>query len=435
MSFIPAEVIYKKSHRLELSDEEIHLFFKSFLEGRVADYQVSAWLMASKINGLTSKETVALTHCMIESGEKFVWPDRDVHVDKHSTGGVGDKTSMILLPLCLLEGVRVPMMAGRGLGHTGGTLDKLESIAGFNVFVNSKQVHDLMDLQHGLIMGQTEKIVPLDRILYSLRDVTATVDSIPLITASIISKKYCEGIGHLVMDVKYGSGAFMQTLEEARQLAHSLKRVAEGLKMNTMCMLTSMNQPLGDRAGNALEIKECVDVLKGAGPDDTTELSIELAAQMVRLVQQNRSLEEIKSSMQANIESGKAFSKFISWIGSQGGDTSKLESHDWAHASIQDPFYAPSEFVGQYISKIDVRELGMAITTIGGNRFKAEDKIDYEVGFSNMKKIGDPIKEDEPLLVIHANDQKKLKQCKQKLSNIFSFSKEASTEPLIKEII
>lgn len=399
---LPQEIIRRKRDGNALTEGELRAFFEGFLKGDVADYQVSAMLMAILMKGMTHRETADLTRIMRDSGEKFSWgPDKHRHVDKHSTGGIGDKTSIVLLPLCVLEGLTVPMMAGRGLGHTGGTLDKLEAV-GFDVFPTpdaaKKQVKEL----GGVFMGQTEKIVPLDQRLYSMRDVTATVESMPLIVGSILSKKLAEGIGGLVMDVKFGSGAFMEKLDDARSLAEKLKSVGQELGLNVRCLLTSMNSPLGPYAGNALEILECIELLRGKGPADTRELVIELGMEMVRLAFPERKPEEVRARLAAHLASGAAYEKFLAVARAQRADLALLE-HPESLVRSKERVAVPSPRAG-VVTKIDCRKLGIAIIELGGGRRLASDRIDPWVGLADLKRVGARVDAKEPLATVHASD-------------------------------
>lgn len=429
----PVEIIRKKREGKIISDDEIVYFFTEYLSDRIKDYQVSAWLMAAFLKGLDQSEVATLTRVMRDSGHTLSWSNPKLVVDKHSTGGVGDKTSLVILPLCALEGLIVPMISGRGLGHSGGTLDKLESIPGIDVFLSEKKSREIIGMHGGSFMGQTEEFAPLDKRLYALRDVTGTVESIGLITASILSKKSAEGLFGLVMDVKFGSGAFMQDLKGAQDLAHLIKAVGEANGMAVTCLLSDMNSPLGDAAGNALEVKECIDVLKGGGPNDTRELSVRLAAEMVALVNNAEPAEAIEARLQLHLDSGRAYEKFRSVISSQGGDPSTLDDPSrLPAASIVEPVYAPSE---GFISKIDVRALGMAVVNMGGGRRTVQDKIDYGVGLDHLKHVGDRVCKGEPIARIHLNDPSILTQIRSQVQAAFSVSDDPKPRTLISEII
>ena len=405
---LPQEVIFKKQHGSALAREELQGFFNAFLEGKVLDYQVSAFLMSCYFNGMSLDEITELTLLAKNSGRVFEWSglDKNLIIDKHSTGGVGDKTSLILYPLCVLEGLKVPMVSGRSLGHTGGTIDKLESIPGICLDLNMDQAQQQLCSHGGFIMGQTDELAPLDRKLYAIRDVCSIVASIPLITASILSKKLAEGLSGLVLDVKFGSGAFLADRESALELAKTLEDVADQCGLNTVVSLNSMNSPLGQSAGNALEVLECCEVLKGEGPEDTRELSIDLATKMVKLAYPQRSDCEIRGSLTKNLENGRAFAKFCELIALQGGDVHYLENPEkMLDAPIVHPILAESD---GFIKACDVRRLGLAIASLGGGRTRVEAKIDHAVGLTNIKHVGEQVSIGEPLAYIHARDSNSL---------------------------
>jgi thymidine phosphorylase len=431
---LPQEIIRKKRFGQVLTRAEIESFFGGITSGAVADYQASAMLMAVVLKGMTTEEASVLTQVMRDSGTVLHWGgERNQIVDKHSTGGVGDKTSLILMPLCILEGVRVPMIAGRGLGHTGGTLDKLESIPGMNVFVSAGESSRLLESNGGVFMGQTDEIAPLDKKLYSLRDVTDTVESIPLITASILSKKLAEGIGCLVMDVKYGSGAFMRDRDDALALARSIASVGGAAGLKIKCALTDMGSPLGDRAGNALEIEECVDIFQGRGPESTRSLSLDLAVEMVALAKPDASKIEIRQRMVDHLRSGRAFELFCRIIKSQGGDISVLENP----ARL-----AKAKFVVEVkaardgaIGTCDTRALGLAIVELGGGRRKSSDRVDPAVGLSNLVRVGDKVARGDLIAKIHGSTSESAEAAAQMVKNAYAIAPDAEAEPLIWQII
>ncbi len=435
MSIIPQEIIRKKRLGQPLSVSDIQAFFGGFLRGEVADYQVAAMLMAIVLKGMNRDEAAALTLTMRDSGRVLTWGGNlREHVDKHSTGGVGDKTSLIIMPLCLLEGLKVPTIAGRGLGHTGGTLDKLESISGMNVYPTSELATRLLAENGGVFMGQTDEIAPLDKKLYAMRDVTDTVASIPLITASILSKKLAEGIGCLVMDVKYGSGAFMQSEADALSLAESIASVGSAAGLNIRCAITDMGSPLGDRAGNSLEIEECVEILKGGkGAASTRELSVDLAVEMVLLARPKEVKEQVKSRLSSYLASGKAFEVFSRIIKAQGGDIRQLDNTSLLpQAQVKlDVTTLHKGFIGA----CDVRELGQAIVELGGGRRKSTDKISPEVGLSNLKRVGDPVSEGDVLATIHADSMAAAKQVSDRIKQSYQVSEKAKAAALILKII
>lgn len=434
MPLLPQEIIRKKRTGGTLDAADIASFFGGFLTGKVADYQVGAMLMAILLKGMRPEETAQLTLFMRDSGSVFSW-DGPKHkiVDKHSTGGVGDKTSLILLPLGILEGLKVPMIAGRGLGHTGGTLDKLESIPGMKVFLSGDRARQLMRENHGIFMGQTSEVAPLDKRLYAMRDVTDTVESIPLITASILSKKLAEGIGGLVMDVKFGSGAFMREKEDALQLAQSIANVGKASGVSVRCMLSDMGSPLGDRAGNALEIEETVEVLKGLGPASTRDLSIDLTVEMLRLADPNLEESSLRTRLSGHLSSGRAFELFCKIIQSQGGDISYLENTTkLAKAPLTRPVL--SERAG-FVASCDVRALGVATVELGGGRSHTDDVIDPSVGLSALKRVGDKIDVGEPIAIIHAKNVEAVELVSKRIRGAYQIADSAKAEPLVWKII
>ncbi len=397
--FIAAELIKKKRSGLEHTKAEIDFLIHGFTSGALPDYQMSAWLMAVYFKGMTPLETAKLTDCMLHSGRVLDFSKaKSIAVDKHSTGGVGDKTSLILAPIAAAAGVTVPMIAGRGLGHTGGTLDKLEAIPGFNVFLSIeqfiKQVHQL-----GVaIIGQTSEICPADKKIYALRDVTATVESLPLICASIMSKKIAEGIGALVLDVKFGSGAFMKTLDEADLLATKLMEIGTAYEKKVAVLLTSMEQPLGRFVGNSLEIGECVAILKNAsflGRSDFTdcrELSLELAGQMIWLGGRAKTAADGYAKALEVLENGSAFKKFEELCEAQGGSLTGLP----LPATRFDVLSPSDGFVGS----IDTEQIGYASLALGAGRIKSTDELDLTAGIEIHKKLGEPVKKGEPLYTL-----------------------------------
>lgn len=432
VDILPQELIRKKRDGGVLSAAELAAFFAGFLQGKVADYQVSALLMATLLKGMTERETVDLTRIMRDSGEVFTWPyPRNLIADKHSTGGIGDKTSMVVLPLALLAGLKVPMMAGRGLGHTGGTLDKLEAI-GWNVFPTPDVARSLVDKFGGLIMGQTASVAPLDRRLYAMRDVTATVESIPLIVGSILSKKLAEGIGSLVLDVKFGSGAFMQALTDARALAMSLASVGRALGLNIRCVLSNMNSPLGKSAGNALEIAECLAVLNGKGPKDTRDLSLALAVELVRLAFPEKPAQAILVQMEKWLDDGTALRLFIDLAMAQGAAKEMLEDPSrLPKAPVQLSVKASAK--GK-VSHIDTRLLGLAVLELGGGRRLVTDKIDPRVGLTDLLHVGDAVDSDVLLAKVHAADTTKANLAKALVEQAYRIGPTATAEPLILEM-
>lgn len=376
-------------------------FVEGVTDGSIPDYQASAFLMAVFCRGLSSADISELTLAMRDSGQVLDLSHIEgCKVDKHSTGGVGDKISIPLAPIVAACGAYVPMISGRGLGHSGGTLDKLESIPGFNVQLSVEQFRTQVAELGACMIGQTADIAPADRILYALRDVTATVESIPLITASILSKKLAEGIDALVLDVKVGSGAFMKSESQARELARSLVSVGESAGVEIRAVLSSMDQPLGRCVGNALEVRESVEILQGRGPSDSTELTIALAGQMLQLAKRVESSAEGEQRARAVIEDGSAYQRFCAMVEAQGGDVSVLD-RDWAQAPVVCEVVAPFDGV---VHAIDAFAVGMAAVALGAGRARAEDGIDARVGFELNKKVGDSVAKGEVLALVHAAD-------------------------------
>jgi len=399
MDLIPSELIKKKRDKGVLSGEEIRFLISSYSEGKIPDYQMSAWLMAALLNGMNGDETHALTQAMLHSGDVLDFSHLPVKkVDKHSTGGVGDKTSLILAPIVAAAGLAVPMISGRGLGHTGGTLDKLESIPGF-VTRLPEEKFKAMVAKFGLcFMGQTDRICPADKKLYALRDVTATIESIPLICASIMSKKLAEGIDALVLDVKFGSGAFMKNLNDAENLAKRLISIGELGGKKTRALLTNMEQPLGAFVGNSLEVEECLAILKNERSpewEDTRELSLELAAHMLELGGAARSRDEGRAAAEALIAGGKALAKFEEVCAAHGGDLSKLPK-----PTREQKIEAPRE---GFIRSYNNEQIGIASLSLGAGRLKAEDQIDPVAGLKIHKKIGERIARGETLFTLYGS--------------------------------
>jgi len=401
------DLIRKKRDSGEHSREEIDFLISGYTRGDIPDYQMAAWLMATWIRGLNRAETAALTEAMLYSGE-VINLDRipGKKVDKHSTGGVGDKTSLILAPIVAAGGLMVPMISGRGLGHTGGTLDKLESIPGFNVNLPLEEFFSVLrECGMGLI-GQTAEIAPADKKIYALRDATSTVENIGLICASIMSKKLAEGIDALVLDVKTGSGAFMKHEEDAVRLAELMVETGQRMGKKVVALITDMNQPLGHMAGHSNEIAECIDVLSGGGPADLVELSIELSTWMFFLGERTKSLEEGRHLAEKMIATGQAKEKFKQGIRLQGGDERVVDDPQLlprarSHADVF------SQSAG-FITAINCEQLGTALATLGGGREKKEDTIDHAVGLEFHKRIGDRVEKGEPLVTIHYNSGAKL---------------------------
>jgi len=402
--FNPVSIIEKKRDGLPLSREEIRGFIEGLTQGLVEDYQATAFLMATYFNGMTPEETVALTEAMLESGERVDLSSISrIKVDKHSTGGVGDKVSLILAPLAAACGLVVPMMAGRGLGHSGGTLDKLESIPGFKVRLSQADTLKVLRDVGCVIIGQTDAIAPADKKLYSLRDVTGTVPCVPLICGSILSKKLAEGTDALILDVKVGSGAFMKTLPEAKNLAKNLISVAKKMGLSARALITDMNQPLGYAAGNAIEVIECIEILKNEKPSghgdlsstDLRELTLHTCAHMLVLGKKVKSLADGRKLALTKLQDGSAWEKFKQMVQAQGGSTAWIESPPTEALSP-----ARIEWKTRkrgYIRRMDTEKLGKILVEMGGGRKKASDTVDPAVGFWMHHKLGDLVKAKETL--------------------------------------
>lgn len=397
------DIIEKKKLGEQLSKEEISFWIKGLCSGDIPDYQTSALLMAIRLKGMNQEETVNLCQEMVHSGDILDLSEIEgIKADKHSTGGVGDKTSLVLGPLVASCGLKIAKMSGRGLGHTGGTLDKLESISGLNIFLSEEEFKKQVAEIGIAIVGQTGELVPADKKLYALRDVTATVDSIPLISSSIMSKKLAAGSDTILLDVKYGKGAFMHTVEDAKKLAKTMISIGKSLGKNTMAMITDMNAPLGRTIGNALEIKEAVLTLKGQGEESFTEFIISAAKIMLMQGKITSDEAEADKMLRENIKNGKAFLKFKEMVRSQGGNVDQIDDLDLLPKSkhIED---MKSKEEG-YISKINSEELGILSMKLGGGRKKKEDKINYAVGIIMDKKVGDYVKIGDSLGQIHYDD-------------------------------
>ena len=403
MSFFPAELIKMKRSGRQHTREEIQFIIDGFVSGSLPEYQMSAWLMAVYFKGMTAKETATLTDVMLHSGRVLDFSNaKSIAVDKHSTGGVGDKASMILAPIAAAAGVTVPMIAGRGLGHTGGTLDKLEAIPGFSVNLSLEKFSEQVRTLGVAIIGQTAEICPADKKIYALRDVTATVESLPLICASIMSKKIAEGIGALVLDVKFGSGAFMKTIEEADQLATSLMAIGTAHGKRVSALLTNMEQPLGRFIGNSLEIGECVAILKNekflgrSDFDDCRELSLELAGRMIWLGGLAKDEKAGYARAVEVLENGSAYKKFEEICKAQGGDLAKLPM-----PTSQVDILAESD---GFVNKIDTEQVGYAAIALGAGRLKSSDELDLTSGIEIHKKLGESVRKGEKLYTLFVKD-------------------------------
>lgn len=398
------EIIAKKRDGLELSQEEIKWFINGLIAGEVAEYQMSALLMAIYLNGFSTKETASLTDVMLYSGKTLNF-NVDHVVDKHSTGGIGDKTSFILAPLAAACGVKVPMIAGRGLGHTGGTVDKIESVPGFKTSLTLKDFQETLEKDGLVLMGQTGEIAPADKIIYGLRDVTATIESIPLITASIMSKKLAEGAQGIVMDIKVGNGAFMKNKAQAKKLAKSIRNTGLRFGRNMMTVISDMNQPLGNAVGNSLEIIESIETLKGNGPKDLTDLSLHLAGGMIHIAGLAKTHSAGIRQAKAALKSGEALGVFREMIGRQGGDPRVCDDYSLLPSAAH--YHVVTATRTGYIKKMNATDIGLEVVSLGGGRHKSTDKIDFGVGLSFHKKVGDKVKEGDPIVTIHHNEEQK----------------------------
>jgi pyrimidine-nucleoside phosphorylase len=396
------EILRKKRNGAEHVREEIEFLVQAYTRGEIPDHQAAAWLMAAHVRGLSRAETAHLTDAMMRSGELLDWSElAATRVDKHSTGGVGDKTSLVLAPLVAAGGLAVPMISGRGLGHTGGTLDKLEAIPGFRVNLSTAEFRSVLKACGCAMIGQTAEIAPADRKLYQLRHFTSTIDSPPLICASIMSKKLAEGINALVLDVKTGSGAFMKSEEESVLLAELMVDTAKRMGVRAVALVTDMDQPLGRKIGNALEVEEVLDVLRGGGPRDLVELTMTLAAWMLHLGGRAATIEEGEQFARDLIASGAALEKFLKMVELQGGDAHVVdEPHRMAQAKFTTE--VPSASSG-YISSMDCEQIGVSSLLLGGGRLRQDDTVDHAVGIVMHKKIGDAIQAGESLCTMHYN--------------------------------
>ncbi len=396
------DIITKKRDGHELSDEEISFFVNGYVDGKIPDYQVSALLMAIVFKGMTNREIVTLTDRMEHSGDVLDFSDiKGIKVDKHSTGGVGDKTSLALGPMVAACGVKVVKMSGRGLGHTGGTLDKLESIPGMNVFLSEEQFKKQVNELGLAIVGQTGHLVPADKKLYALRDVTGTVESIPLIASSVMSKKLAAGSDCILLDVKFGNGAFMKNVESAKELANIMCAIGNSLNRDTRAVLTDMEQPLGFAVGNALEVKEAIDTLHGKGPKDFTNLCMQSGAIMLEQAKVVKSEEEGLKMLQKVIDDGSAFEKFKQMVKAQGGDVSYIEHPE----KFEESKYVVEVKASKagYVKRIVALEIGESAMRLGAGRETFDDVIDMSAGIVLAKKVGDKVAKGDVLCTVHTN--------------------------------
>ncbi|MBC1492683.1 pyrimidine-nucleoside phosphorylase [Listeria booriae] len=427
------DVISKKRDGKELTTEEIQFVVDGYTEGKIPDYQVSALAMAIFFQDMTDRERADLTMAMVNSGETIdLSAIEGIKVDKHSTGGVGDTTTLVLAPLVAALDVPVAKMSGRGLGHTGGTIDKLEAIEGFHVEITKDQFIDLVNRDKVAVIGQSGNLTPADKKLYALRDVTGTVNSIPLIASSIMSKKIAAGADAIVLDVKTGAGAFMKTDEDAENLAHAMVRIGNNVGRQTMAVISDMSQPLGFAIGNALEVQEAIDTLKGEGPEDLTELVLILGSQMVVLAKKAKDLDEARDMLKEVMANGKALAKFKDFLNNQGGDGSIVDDPSKL-PQAKFKIDVPAKESG-VVSEIVADEIGIAAMLLGAGRATKEDEIDLAVGIMLRKKVGDKVEAGEPLVTIYANKED-VKAVEEKIYANIKVSNHADAPKLIHTII
>lgn len=427
------DIIEKKRDGQILTKEEIEFFIEGYTNGDTPDYQASSLAMAIFFQDMNEEERAALTMAMVNSGDVIdLSKINGIKVDKHSTGGVGDTTTLVLAPLVAAVEVPVAKMSGRGLGHTGGTIDKLESIDGFHVEISEADFIKLVNENQVAVIGQTGNLTPADKKLYALRDVTGTVNSIPLIASSIMSKKIAAGADAIVLDVKTGNGAFMKTLEDAEALAHAMVSIGNNVGRNTMAIISDMSQPLGRAIGNALELKEAIDTLNGQGPEDLTELVLTLGSQMVVLAERANTLEEARQLLNEAIENGSALDKFKTFLENQGGDASVVNLPELLPtAEYQIDYKAKSSGV---VSELIANEIGVASMMLGAGRQTKDDDIDLSVGIVLNKKVGDKVNVGESLLTIHSN-RENVDDVIKKLDESIEIKAQAKTPTLIHKII
>ncbi|WP_210619846.1 pyrimidine-nucleoside phosphorylase [Mammaliicoccus lentus] len=427
------DVIAKKRDGKELTKEEIEFFIRGYTDGEIPDYQASSFAMATYFQDMTDNERAYLTMAMVESGDQIDLSEIEgIKVDKHSTGGVGDTTTLVLAPLVAALDIPVAKMSGRGLGHTGGTIDKLEAVEGFHVEISEQEFIDLVNRDKVAVIGQTGNLTPADKKLYGLRDVTGTVNSIPLIASSIMSKKIAAGADAIVLDVKTGAGAFMKTLEDSELLAHAMVKIGNNVGRNTMAIISDMSQPLGRAIGNGLEVKEAIETLRGEGPEDLTELVLTLGSQMVVLAKKAENLDEAREKLHEVIQNGKALEKFKVFLENQGGDGSVVDDVSKL-PQAQHTFEVKAKKSG-YVSNIVADEIGVASMLLGAGRATKDDIIDLAVGLVLNKKVGDKVEEGESLVTIYAN-QEDIKDVEEKILNNIDISDEQVKPTLIHKVI
>ncbi len=428
------DLIKKKRDGYALTKEEIDFMIMGYTKGEIPDYQMSAMTMAIFFQGMNDEETKDLTLAMMHSGDVLdLSKIEGVKVDKHSTGGVGDKTSLVLTPMVAALGIPVAKMSGRGLGHTGGTIDKLESFDGFSTAITSEQFFENVNKNMISIMGQTADLAPADKLLYALRDVTGTVDNMSLIASSIMSKKLAAGADAIVLDVKCGSGAFMKNEEDALELATKMCTIGKKAGRDTVAVISDMDQPLGYAVGNSLEVLEALNTLNGKGPEDLRELCLTLGSYMVLLAGKAKDVHEARKMLEETLKNGKALEKFADFIESQGGNREQVYNPDML--KVAEIKYELKAGHDGYVSKIFSEEVGNASLVLGGGRRSKTDIIDLSVGIVLQKKVGDKVSADDTIAVIYANDKDRLEEAKKRLYNAYSFSDEKVDKPeLIKEI-
>jgi pyrimidine-nucleoside phosphorylase len=429
------DIIARKRDGQSLTDDEIEFFVQGFTQGSIPDYQAAAWLMAIALRGMDRQETIALTMAIVHSGKQLDLHDIAPFVaDKHSTGGVGDKTTLVVAPLVAASGVKIGKMSGRGLGFTGGTLDKLESIPGFRADLTIDQFRRQLQSTGLVVTGQSADLAPADGRLYSLRDVTATVQSPPLIASSIMGKKIASGANGIVLDVKVGNGAFMKTEQEAQDLANLLVEIGRRVGRKVRAVISDMSQPLGCAVGNALELREAIDTLHGAGPADFRQHCLTIAAQILLLAGLADSSSQATGDLATLLDGGAAWAKFCEWIGAQGGDRRYVEQPErLPYSRLVQPLPAPR---AGHVYGVNAEQVGLASMLLGGGRAEKDDPIDHAVGVVLSAKIGDWVDRGQPLLTIHANDEARLAEAQHRLLTAYTLSDgQVAPPPLTHQII
>lgn len=436
-AFFPQDIIIKKRDGGALTKDEIEFFARGVADGKFADYQATALLMAIFWRGMTPQETAWLTDAMMRSGEVIDLHDiAGAKVDKHSTGGVGDKVSLILAPLAVACGLKVPMMSGRGLGHTGGTLDKLEAIPGFKVQLSVSEFRAILQQVGCAMIGQTPQVVPADRKLYSLRDVTGTVECIPLICASIMSKKLAEGIDSLVLDVKFGRGAFMKSKDRALELARAMVEVGRAARKPVIAQVTAMNQPLGRAAGHTTEVIESIECLKGRGPADLMEVTYALTGHMLVLGGKAPNLPAAQKQMERAIADGSALQKFREMCAAQGGDARVVDDYSILPAARRKEAIVAAADARGFVSEVDALKCGHAIMALGGGRAAVTDKVDHAVGIADLIKIGEPVVPGTRLCTLHSNDDTQRARAEALIRDAIKLSPTPpALEPLVQDVV